>query len=97
MNQKEIVTHFRDIAKDYEFDPSIFCDEPERIRLVKRVINERLEDWERIVIVLYADCGSLRKLAQRFDMSHTTLAGFVRDIRAKILREYEILKDQESK
>lgn len=88
MTPKELATHFRDVAKDYRYDPSIFCNEPEKVRLVKKIIDERLEDWERVVIILYADCGSLRKLAERFGMSHTTLAGFVREIKAKILDEY---------
>ena len=46
MTPKELATHFRDVAKDYRYDPSIFCDEPEKVRLVKKIIDERLEDWE---------------------------------------------------
>ena len=49
---------YNDVRKDYLFDASIFNDEPERIRAVKDILNNRLDDVDRIIITLYADCGS---------------------------------------
>lgn len=80
---------YNDVRKDYLFDASIFNDEPERIRAVKDILNNRLDDVDRIIITLYADCGSYRKLATRMLMSHATVRKMVLRIREKIKKELE--------
>ena len=84
-----------DIRKDYIFDSSIFSEEPERIARVKWIIDNKLTQVDRTIIILYADCQSLRKLGARLGLSHTLLAKEIRRIKALILAEYNKIKDSE--
>lgn len=81
---RETVRAYRDVRKDYAFDPSIFNGEPDRIRAAKAAVD-RLPEVDRILFLLYADCGSLRKLAARLGLSHTTLNKEIRRIRQEII------------
>ncbi len=80
-----IVREFRDIRRDYDFDPSIFNDEDERIRRVKQVIMTEIDPVDRVLFLMYTDCGSLRKLGAHFGVSHTTLAKEIRRIKQEII------------
>ena len=82
---------YTQLREDYRFDGSIFSQEPERIARVKWIIDNRLTDVERILILLYVDRQSYRKLAKELTISHQTLAKEIRKIKAKILAEYEKL------
>lgn len=79
------VREYRDIRPDYLFDPSIFNDEPEKVRRLKQVIAEELPLADRVLILMYADCGSHRKLAAKMGVSHATIGKEIRRIRAYIL------------
>ena len=91
MKDNEVARDYKSIREDYRFDPSIFNVEPEKIARVKWIIDNRLTDVERILIILYIDCQSYRKLAKKLTLSHQTLAKEVRRIKAKILDEYKKL------
>lgn len=80
-----IVREFRDIRRDYNFDPSIFNDEDEKIRRVKQVIMTEIDPVDRVLFLMYTDCGSLRKLGAHFGVSHTTLAKEIRRIKQEII------------
>jgi DNA-directed RNA polymerase specialized sigma24 family protein len=88
---KGAVRAFRDICEDYTFDPDIMNDEPERVRLVKYIINRRLNQVDRTLIILYADCHSLRKLGARMGLSRTTVQQQINRIKKEILRIYDEL------
>ena len=88
MKDKEIARDYKSIREDYRWDGSIFSQEPEKIARVKWIIDNRLTEVERILILLYVDCQSYRKLGQRLGLSHQTCAKEVRRIREKILDEY---------
>lgn len=63
---RDIVRDFREIAPDYAPNPdAIMNEEDDRVRRLKQVIADRLDPWERNIIILYADCGSLRELGKR--------------------------------
>ena len=88
-----IVREYKDIREDYRFNPSIFNPEPERVAVVKRIIEEELNEVDRTLIILYCDCLSYRKLGARLGLSHSTIAPEIRRIKADILRRYnEITK-----
>lgn len=82
----KIVRDFRDLEKDYRFDPSIFNEEPERVARVKEVIEE-LPPADRVIILMYADCGSVRKLAGKLGFSHTRIAQEVRRIKKNVIAQ----------
>lgn len=96
MKDKELARDYKTIREDYRFDPSIFSQEPERVARLKWIIDNRLTDVERILILLYIDCQSYRKLAKKLTLSHQTCAKEVRRIKDKILHEYETLTHQDN-
>lgn len=91
MKDKEVARDYKTIREDYRFDSSIFSEEPDRTARLKWIIDNRLTDVERIIILLYIDCHSYRKLGEKLTLSHQTCAKEVRRIRAKIIDEYNKL------
>ena len=94
MKDKEIARDYKSIREDYRWDGSIFSQEPDRTAHIKWIIDNRLTEVERILILLYVDCQSYRKLGQRLGLSHQTCAKEVRRIREKILDEYAKLESK---
>ena len=88
----KVVRSYVDIRKDYTFDGSVFSTDPERVARVKWIIDNRLSQVDQTLIILYADCQSLRKLAARLGISHTLLAKEIRRIKAHVLEEYAKLE-----
>ena len=79
------------MRKDYTLDHSIFRTEDERTHAIKEIVLERLDEADRIIILLYADCQSYRKLGARLGMSHTLAASEIKRIKNKIIELYEHL------
>ena len=88
-----VVRSYREIRDDYLWDRDIMNPEPDRVRIGKYIIQERLSQVDRILILLYADCHSYRKLGARLGLSRTTVQKKINQIKAAILRLYEQLKD----
>lgn len=63
-------------------------DEDERVSAVKYIINNKLTQVEKTIILLYTDCLSYRKLGKRLGFSHMTIYEEIKRIKAKILSEY---------
>ena len=93
MKDKEVARSYTQLREDYRFDGSIFSQEPDKVARLKWIIDNRLTDVERILILLYVDRQSYRKLAKELTISHQTLAKEIRRIKAKILTEYETLQN----
>ena len=60
--EQEIVKDYKTIKEDYRFNPDIFTQDDERVSKVKYIIDHRLSQVDKTIILLYADCGNLRKL-----------------------------------
>jgi transposase-like protein len=73
------------IRPEYEHDPDCFCPDNPRVRRVKAAI-ERLPDADKVIIRLYAELGSLRKLAGLLGVGRDTMGREVRRIRTEIMR-----------
>lgn len=84
-HDQEIWRKYVDVKKDYPYDPGIFNEEDPRVRRVLEVIHKELSPVDRIIILLYIDCGSLRKLGRRLGVSHMTIGKEVRRIKQQIL------------
>lgn len=95
MAEKDAARDYKEIRQDYAFDPDIMNDEPERVARVKYIVNNCLNQVDRTLIILYADCQSYRKLGKRLGLSHTTVAQEINRIKAEIRRIYDELKQQE--
>lgn len=95
MAEAEAARDYMEIRKDYAYDPDIMNPEPERVARVKYIINHRLNQVDKTLIILYADCQSYRKLGKRLGLSHTTVAVEINRIKAEIRRMYDELERQE--
>lgn len=82
--QRKLLRTFADIAKDYTYDPSIFNEEPEKIRRAKQVIMLELNPVDRILFLMYLDCGSLRRLGEVFGVSYVTMHKEIKRIKDTI-------------
>lgn len=82
------VRTYKDIRADYTFNPDVFNDEPDRIRIVKEIIAKDLTEVERTILLLYIDCLSYRKLGKRMHLSHMTVRREVIRIRDKVMKLY---------
>ena len=80
---------YRDILEEYRFDPDIMNDDDELVRRLKYIVNRRLDTADRTIMILYADCGSYRELAEMLGISHSTIGKVIKGIRRKIRVEYE--------
>lgn len=82
-----IINHFPnqkinldELLTEYEPDFSLFADTDERI-LDLEDKWKNLDLPKKIVLVLYAEYGSFRKVGQLLGLSHTTIAKYIQDIR----------------
>lgn len=80
---------YKRIAPDYAYDGTIFSEDTGRVAAVKYIINNKLTQVDRTIILLYTDCLSFRKLGKRLGFSHMTLRREVLRIKRIILDEYE--------
>lgn len=84
----DVLRDYKEIRKDFEIDDSIFNAEPDKVRRIKEIVLNRLDQVERTLILLYADCGSLRDLGKRLGMSYGSVKRVLDPIKEKIMREY---------
>ena len=86
--ENEIVKEFRQIKQEYAFNPDIMSPDDPRVARLKEIIDTKLSQVDKTIILLYADCQSYRKLGKKFNMSHMTLRREVLRIKKLILEEY---------
>lgn len=89
MNLREAIKEYKTARSDYRFDPSIFSEDNERVARVKEIIEKELTQADRTIILLYAECGSYRKLGAMLGLSHMTARSEVMRIRKEILSRYD--------
>lgn len=88
------VVDYKKIAPDYAYDGTIFSEDDPRLAAIKYIINNRLNQVDRTIILLYADCQSYRKLGKRLGFSHMTMRKECQRIKAIILDEYNKMKNK---
>ena len=88
----EVVKEFRLIKQEYAYDPSIFNPDDPRVARLKEVINTKLSQADRTILLLYVDCQSYRKLGKKLNLSHMTCRREVMRIREIVLQEYAKMK-----
>ena len=93
----DVLRDYKEIRKDFEIDDSIFNAEPAKVRRIKEIVLNRLDQVERTLILLYADCGSLRDLGKRLGMSYGSVKRVLDPIKEKILTEYYEMTAKEIK
>lgn len=86
--ENEVVKEFRQIKRDYAWNPDIMCKDDERVARLKEIIDRKLSQVDKTIILLYADCQSYRKLGKKMRLSHMTIRREVIRIKRIILEEY---------
>jgi len=88
MKVNEVVKEFRQIKEDYKFHPDIMCPDDPRVSRLKEIIDTKLSQVDKTIILLYCDCLSYRKLGKKMNLSHMTVRREVIRIKKIILEEY---------
>lgn len=83
------------IFEDYEKDDDIFSNESQKVKVIKDAISNRLTEAEKIILLLYAETGSMRQLAKDLDVSHSSVIKAVDEIKLKILEYYYTIKAEQ--
>lgn len=84
----DVVKEFRMIRKEYKHDSSIMNTDDPRVARLKEIIDNRLSQADRTILLLYCDCQSYRKLGKKLNLSHMTIRKEVIRIREKVLEEF---------
>lgn len=87
----EAVAEYRKLRKDYRYKGGILVDDDPKVAAVKRIIETKLTQADRTIILLYIDCMSYRRLGRMLHLSHMTARTEVLRIKKKILEEYDKL------
>ena len=88
MTENEVVKEFRHIREEYAFSPDIMNPDDPRVYRLKHIIDTKLSQVDKTIILLYCDCLSYRKLGKKMNLSHMTIRREVMRIKKIILEEY---------
>ena len=88
MNENEVVKEFRQIKQEYAYNPDIMSPDDPRVARIKEIIDTKLSQVDKTIILLYVDCQSYRQLGKKLNLSHMTLRREVIRIKQIILEEY---------
>ena len=88
MTENEVVKEFRLIRQEYAYNPDIMCPDDPRVSRIKEIIDTKLSQVDKTIILLYCDCLSYRKLGKKLHLSHMTIRREVVRIKGIILEEY---------
>ena len=88
MTENRIVSEFRLIKQDYAYNGDIMCEDDPRVARLKRIIDTKLSQVDKTIILLYCDCQSYRKLGKKMHLSHMTIRREILRIKKIILEEY---------
>lgn len=72
------------ILDEYKPNDSIFDDDDDKIRKLKKIIYNNLDETERRIILEYAEIGNSRDCAKLFKVSPTTIYLRIKEIQNKI-------------
>ena len=86
--ENEMVREFRRIKQEYAYNPDIMSTDDPRVARLKELIDTKLSQVDKTIILLYADCQSYRKLGKRMKLSHMTCRREILRIKKIILEEY---------
>ena len=88
MKENEVVKEYRQIKEDYKFNPDIMCPDDPKVSRIKEIIDTKLSQVDKTIILMYADCQSYRKLGRKMNLSHMTVRRECMRIKKIILEEY---------
>lgn len=77
-------TNIYEILEEYKPNDSIFDEDEENIRRIKKIIYNSLDETDRRIILEYAEIGNSRDCAALFKVSPTTIYLRIKEIQNKI-------------
>ena len=86
--ENELVKEFKAIKQEYAYNPDIMCLDDPRVSRLKEIIDTKLSQVDKTIILLYCDCLSYRKLGKMMHLSHMTIRREVIRIKKIILEEF---------
>ena len=89
MKENGVVKEYRQIKEDDKFNPDIMCPDDPKVSRIMEIIDTKLSQVDKTIILLYADCQSYRKLGRKMNLSHMTARREVIRIKKLILEEYK--------
>ena len=57
--ENEVVKEFRQIKQEYAYDPDIMCQDDPRVARLKEIIDTKLSQVDKTIILLYCDCHKI--------------------------------------
>ena len=84
----EVVKEYRAIKAEYAFDPSVMNPDEPRVARLKEIIDTRLSQADKTILLLYVDCQSYRKVGRKLNLSHMTVRREILRIRQIVLEEF---------
>ena len=86
--------NIKELVKEYAFpegDDLLFSEDDTDILILKDIIS-KLESYDRTILLMYAELGSLRAVAKELDVSHTAITKKMDQIKLQILGQYYEIK-----
>lgn len=80
---------------DYQFDEDVFCEDSEKVRILKYILDHKLGVVDRRIMILYFETESYRELGRLLHVSKDTMFKEVRRIRQTIINEYYNIKNKQ--
>ena len=84
----EVVKEYRAIKEEYAFDPSIFNQGDPKVERLKEIIDTKLSQADKTLLLLYVDNQSYRKVGAKLGLSHMTLRREIIRIKKIVLEEF---------
>lgn len=78
----------RKLMEEYKPNYDIFCEDGELVTHIKEEV-QKLSEPDRIIFIMYCEMGSLREVAKKLGVSHTTIFKFIKNIKQRILKDIE--------
>lgn len=82
--------NIKELVKDYappEGDELLFTDEDTDTLILKDIVNS-LETYDRTILLMYCELGSLRLVAKELDVSHTAAIKKMDQIKLQVMGEF---------
>jgi len=80
------------IMKEYAPNNDIFCEDDELMMKIKKAVD-KLEDGDKIIFIMYCECGSMRDLGKQLGVSHTAIWKIITKIKKQILNDIGYIDD----
>lgn len=82
--------NIKELVKDYappEGDELLFTEEDTDVLILKDIVNH-LESYDRTILLMYCELGSLRLVAKELNVSHTAAIKKMDQIKLQVMGEF---------